>query len=84
LLKVDVEGAEQAVFDGLSDENLARVRQIVTEVSADKKAWIPALEARLERAGFDRVAVTSSFPGGGDPRRDAFVCNVYALRTAGP
>jgi FkbM family methyltransferase len=80
LLKVDVEGAEQAVFDGLSQPNLERVRQAVVEISPGHKAWIPTLEARLTCAGFDRLVFESVVPGG-DPRTDAYPCNIYATRS---
>lgn len=80
LLKVDVEGAERAVFEGLSQPHLERVRQLVVEVSPDQKPWLPAFEARLSRAGFDRITL-QSMVAGGEPRIDAFPCNLYATRS---
>lgn len=83
LLKVDVEGAECAVFEGLSQPHLERVRQVVVEVSSDRKPWLPALEGRLSRAGFDRISV-EGLVAGGEPRSDAFPCNLYATRSRDP
>ncbi|MET0342153.1 MAG: FkbM family methyltransferase [Polyangiales bacterium] len=79
LLKIDVEGAEREVLEGLSDENLARVAQLVLEVSPKHKPWIETLRARLTRSGFTRVVVESAVPRS-DYRGDVYPCVVFAVR----
>ena len=59
LLKVDVEGAEEDVFNGLSDEDLSRVRQTVIEVQG--KPVVESLKARLEKNGFSVVVDQEPF-----------------------
>ena len=82
LLKVDVEGAERDVFEGLCDENLRRVRQLVVEISPAHKRWLEAFEGRLQRAGFDEITL-ESLVADGEPRVDVFPCSIYATRRAG-
>ena len=77
LLKVDVEGAERDVFEGLSDANLQRVRQLVVEISPAHKRWLEAFERRLRRAGFDNITL-ESLVADGEPRSDVFPCSMYA------
>lgn len=79
LLKVDVEGAEVDVFRGLSDENLARIRQVAVEVSPKHKAWIATLHARFARSGFAHVRIESVVPRS-DYRTDVYPCVVFARR----
>ncbi|HEY6879845.1 MAG TPA: FkbM family methyltransferase [Polyangiales bacterium] len=79
LLKIDVEGAERDVMNGLSDENLARVRQLIIEVSPDKKAWLHALRQRLSDSGFTQLSLHSMLRAG-DAEHDAFPCVLYAKR----
>lgn len=80
LLKIDVEGAERDVLAGLSNANLARVRQVVVELTPDYKAtYIPELERRLRECGFTHVALRSMLPTG-VPLTDAFPCTLYATR----
>jgi len=84
LLKIDVEGSERDVLAGLSDVNLARVRQLVVEVTPDYKAtFIPELERRLRDNGFTHVALRSMLPTGA-PVSDVFPCTVYATRDTAP
>lgn len=80
LLKVDVEGAECAVFSGISDLNLRRVRQLAIEITPSEKAsFLPALQQRLRTLGFDLLALRSIVPGS-DPSSDALPCTLYARR----
>lgn len=84
LLKIDVEGGERDVLAGLSNANLARVRQLVVEITPDYKAsYIPELQRRLRASGFTRVAVRSMLPTGA-PISDAFPCTLYASRAPAP
>jgi hypothetical protein len=81
LLKIDVEGGERDVLAGLSDTNLARIRQLVVEVTpAYKASYLPELEGRLRDHGFTHVALRSMLPTG-TPASDVFPCTVYATRT---
>jgi len=51
LVKIDVEGAELEVVNGLSDEHLANISQIVIEVHHVDN-HIELIQQRLQRAGF--------------------------------
>jgi FkbM family methyltransferase len=79
LLKVDVEGAEQDVFSGLSDDNFAKVRQIVVEVSPARKQWVTELISKLRKIGFVHIQCESMVPNS-DPFQDSYPCNLYAIR----
>ena len=79
LLKIDVEGAEKDVMSGLSDANLMGVRQLIIEVSPARKPWLPTLEHRLQKCGFEHVELGSMLQSD-NPRTDAFPCVVYARR----
>jgi len=56
LLKVDIEGAETAMFDSMSDELLSRVSQITVEFhdfcGLTSKEDIRRIRSRLEKLGF--------------------------------
>ncbi len=58
LLKIDVQGAEREVLEGIADEDWPRIRQIVMEVHDDSPAAVRLEEVRtlLERRGY-RVVV---------------------------
>lgn len=58
LLKIDVEGAELEVLDGIEEQHWPRIRQLVVEIAAKHKAALPALRARLHARGFHHIAVT--------------------------
>lgn len=57
LLKVDVEGAELKVLQGLSDEHWPHVRQVVLE-GHDEGGRANEIHALLERVGFDHIRVS--------------------------
>jgi len=79
LLKIDVEGAEVDVLRGLSDANLARIRQLAVEVSPKHKPWLPSLTHRLTESGFRSVVIESVVPRS-DYRGDVYPCVVFARR----
>lgn len=66
LLKVDVEGDELAVLEGVSKDDWPRIRQVAVEVH-DSLGRLKATVSLLERAGF-AVTVepqkTEQLPGG--------------------
>lgn len=67
-------------MNGLSDENLAHVRQLIIEVSPDKKDWLDALQRRLSESGFNQLALPSMLRTG-DAKHEAFPCVLYARRS---
>jgi FkbM family methyltransferase len=79
LLKVDVEGAELDVLDGLSDGNLRKVSQLALELSPKHKPQLARLTARLGAAGFTNIVAESAIPGS-DPHTDIYPCVVYATK----
>jgi len=79
LLKIDVEGSEKDVFEGLSQENLEKVKQIVFECWPTTKDIIPELSERFRAAGFQQI-VTESMDENSDPFSDGLPCTVYATR----
>jgi len=54
LLKIDTEGAELDILDGIGEPLWKNVRQVVLETHG---ARAQIIEARLRSAGFDRIAV---------------------------
>jgi hypothetical protein len=58
LLKVDVEGAELIVLEGVSDAVWARIRQVVVEVH-DVDNRLEVIKRMLAAKGFDKLAVES-------------------------
>ena len=80
LLKVDVEGAELDVLDGLSDANLRKVAQLALELSPKHKPQLARLTARLRAAGFTNIIAQSAISGS-DPNTDIYPCVVYATQT---
>ncbi|MGR3318549.1 MAG: FkbM family methyltransferase [Candidatus Anammoxibacter sp.] len=79
LLKIDVEGAEKDVFEGLCDENLKKIKQVVLEISPKNKKWIKELKLRLASCGFLKINMNSLITGS-DPEKDVYACNLYAVR----
>lgn len=78
LLKIDVEGAELKVLEGLSDERWPRVRQVVLE-GHDEDDRAHKIQVLLEHVGFDHVRL--SRPAIAEERGlDNFL--LYARRTA--
>lgn len=80
LLKVDVEGAEFDVLEGIDEKHWPLIRQVSMEVEPANKARIPELTSQLERRGFTRVTVQNMF-GGPCKLDDPVACTVFALRS---
>ncbi|GII64842.1 hypothetical protein Skr01_49270 [Sphaerisporangium krabiense] len=78
LLKINVEGAEGGVLDGVRPGHWARVRQVCLEVEHSTVAG-PPIVATLKEAGFT-VHTQHDWTVG----RDADVSYVYATRDADP
>jgi hypothetical protein len=79
LLKVDVEGAELEVIEGLDSAGLALVRQLAIEIEPYHKPRLRALMERLAKAGFENLSVHSA-TGAGDAMDDPYPCMLYARR----
>jgi hypothetical protein len=79
LLKVDAEGAELEVLDGLGQAGLAIVRQLAIEIEPYHRGHVPELVQRLARAGFGRVSFESP-TGQDDVLGDPYPCMLYAIR----
>ena len=77
LLKIDTEGTELDVLDGLSAAYAGRVRQLVVEVH-DIDGRVAAVRDRLTAWGFDEVAVDQELIF-----RGSNIYNVYARRVRG-
>ena len=67
LLKIDIEGAETALFDSTSDETLRAIGQITIEfhdfVSSEMAPDVERIKARLIGLGFACVVMTRHFHG---------------------
>ncbi|MEN9223495.1 MAG: FkbM family methyltransferase [Thermostichus sp. BF3_bins_97] len=59
MVKIDVEGAEEAVLDGIDDETLTKINQMAIEVH-EVPGRVRRMYDRLKRAGFDVVKQSSS------------------------
>ena len=79
LLKVDVEGSEFDVLDGISEENWSRVQQLVAEVSPSNSDKLPAFEDALKRRGFTNITLESLGYDHYKPELGT-TCNIYATR----
>jgi FkbM family methyltransferase len=79
LLKIDVEGAELELLDGLDELHWPRIRHIAMECAHWNKARLPELRKRLFQRGFTKVV----FRGWQTDERvlnDSHPCMVYAKR----
>lgn len=74
LLKVDVQKAEEAVFDGIDEEHWPLVRQVVAEVHDGDDGRVARLTADLERRGFRVTAIQDDLYVGTD------IHNLYATK----
>lgn len=81
LLKVDVEGAEMDVFEGIEDEHWPLIRQLAVEVAPANKRHVPALSNRLRTLGFSRIVMENMIGGGDDPEAPG-PCTLYAVHEA--
>ncbi|MEO1618772.1 MAG: FkbM family methyltransferase, partial [Planctomycetota bacterium] len=61
LLKIDVEGAEFEVLDGLEPADWERVRQLVMEIAPANVTKIHAFAQDLQQRGFTSVSVIDAF-----------------------
>jgi FkbM family methyltransferase len=75
LLKVDCEGGELAVLQGIADAHWPRVRQVVVEVH-DVEGRLAIVRALLERHGFSRIVAEKE-----EGFEETPLVNVYATRT---
>ena len=79
LLKIDVEGAELEVLDGLDESDWHRVRHLVMECALWNKPRLPALRAQLLTRGFKEVVFGG--PSGAERAlHDGHTCMLYARR----
>lgn len=66
LLKIDVEGAEFDVLNGLSDSDWDRIRQLVMEISPANDHRVSGLLDQLKQRGFNQVTI-AEMPGRDQP-----------------
>lgn len=78
LLKVDVEGAELGVLDGIDEDHWPLIRQIVLEISPANKSHLEPLTERLRGRGLSAIAVESML--GTPVMDDPLPCTLYAVR----
>jgi FkbM family methyltransferase len=79
LLKVDVEGAELELLEGIGEARWRSVRQLAMEVAPANKGRLTALCDVLRARGFTRVTL-EGLAGGEFVLGDAFTCMLYAVR----
>jgi FkbM family methyltransferase len=79
LLKVDVEGAELDVLEGIEDAHWPLIRQISMEVAPANRPHLDALEAKLRGLGF-RAITREGMLKTGSPLDEAGPCNFFAVR----
>jgi FkbM family methyltransferase len=79
LLKVDVEGAELDVLNGIEEQHWPRIRQLAIEIAPAHRSDLQALGARLRAAGFSRVTV-DAMPGSTAVLDHTMPCTLYAVR----
>jgi FkbM family methyltransferase len=80
LLKIDVEGAELDVLEGIEEQHWPRIQQLAMEISPAHKSALTGLSDRLRALGFTKVAVESTL-GGTAVLDDPTPCTLYAVRT---
>ena len=79
LLKIDVEGSEFMVLDGIEDKHWEAIRQAVVEVSPKHVMRIDVLKQQFMDRGFRRVEV-ETMGHTGRVKDSQLACNVYATR----
>jgi FkbM family methyltransferase len=77
LLKIDVEGAEMDVLEGVEECHWPLIRQLAMEVEPANRQRVPALQDRLKSLGFTRIEVESIFRGANSGNA---LCMLYAVR----
>jgi hypothetical protein len=78
VLKVDVEGAEEAVLAGIREEHWARIQQVVLEVESFEIR--DRITKKLEKLGFTTTSFASERER--NPGVHSEVCMMYAVRPA--
>ncbi len=79
LLKIDVEGAELDVLNGIEEAHWPIIQQLVAEVAPRHKSALAPLTHDLRARGFTNVTVASA-RGGAPVLADAAACTLYAHR----
>lgn len=78
LLKIDCEGAELAVLEGVEEADWPRIHQVVAEVN-DRQGRLDAVRTLLTARGFDQLTVAEE-----EGMEGTGLVNVYARRGAAP
>lgn len=79
LLKIDVEGNELAVMNGIADGQWQRIKQMVVEISPKNVSHVPRLRDDLKAKGFRNIALETMGHAGYLPESH-LPCNLYASR----
>lgn len=79
LLKIDVEGAELEVLEGIEEQHWPRIQQLAMEIAHAHKGALTAVSDRLRALGFMKVVV-ESMRGGTAVLDDPLPCTLYAVR----
>ena len=79
LLKIDVEGAELEVLQGIEEQHWPLIQQVAMEIAAAHKGALAALGDRLRSLRFTKVTVESML-GGTAVLDDPMPCTLYAVR----
>jgi FkbM family methyltransferase len=79
LLKIDVEGAELEVLEGIERDDWPKIRQLAMEVAPASKVALPDVERRLRSLGFTKVAI-EGLRGAPASLLDGMPCMLFAAR----
>jgi FkbM family methyltransferase len=82
LLKIDVEGAELDVLEGIEEQHWPRIRQVAMEIAPSHQDVVTGLASRMRARGFANVAFESI--RGGTVLDDGAPCTLYAVRAPNP
>ena len=78
VLKIDVEGAELGVLEGIEEQHWPPIQQLAMEIEARHKRSLSALTDRLRGLGFAKIIVESE--SGTPVLEDPMPCMLYAVR----